>query len=110
MWKEKCDRSHPKEAMHLLDLFVKNIEDQLLVFAIVNMMRIVAWCLQNDFTKMPSMSMVVKVFEGVMNVESDLDYFFSNSHLLNTRARVDNQEVHVVVTIPLLPSILSRPR
>ena len=45
-----------------------------------------------------------------MNVESDLDYFFSNSPLLNTRARVDNQEVHVVVAIPLLPSILSRPR
>ena len=110
--------------MYLLDLFKKNIaEHQLLDLVdknsedmqlhgeeVVNMMRVAAWCLQNDFTKRPSMSMVVKVFEGVVNVESDLDYFFSNPPFLNTRAGVDNQEVHVAATTLVLPSVLSGPR
>ena len=102
--RRNLDRSQPEEAVYLLDLFKKNIaEHQLLDLVdknsedmqlhgeeVVNMMRVAAWCLQNDFTKRPSMSMVVKVFEGVVNVESDLDYFFSNPPFLNTRAGVDN--------------------
>ncbi|KAK7859707.1 hypothetical protein CFP56_004842, partial [Quercus suber] len=82
----------------LIGLFVflfwkkKSFDLQLHGEEVVNMMRVVVWCLQNDFTKRPSMSMVVKVFEGVLNVELDLDYFFSNPHLLNTKAGVDNQE------------------
>ena len=35
---------------------------------VVNMMRVAALCLQNDFTRRHSMSMVVKVLEGVVNV------------------------------------------
>ncbi|XP_050271375.1 G-type lectin S-receptor-like serine/threonine-protein kinase SD2-5 isoform X2 [Quercus robur] len=118
------DRSQPEEAMHLVDLFKNKIEGDRLVDLVdkhsedmqlhgeevVNMMRVATWCLQNDFTKRPSMSMVVKVFEGVVNVESDLDYFFSNPHLLNPRTGVDNQEVQVVATTPLFPSVLSGPR
>ncbi|KAK7861363.1 ep1-like glycoprotein 2 [Quercus suber] len=77
---------------------------------VVSMMRVAAWCLQNDFTRRPSMSMVVKVLEGDVNVESDLDYFFSNPSLPNMRAGVENQEVHIVTTTPLLPSVLSGPR
>nr|POE83597.1 g-type lectin s-receptor-like serine/threonine-protein kinase sd2-5 [Quercus suber] len=110
--------------MHLLDLFRKNIEeDQLLDLVdkysedmqlhraeVVSMLRVAAWCLQNDFTRRPSMSMVVKVLEGDVNVESDLDYFFSNPSLPNMRAGVENQEVHIVTTTPLLPSVLSGPR
>ncbi|XP_065638481.1 rust resistance kinase Lr10-like isoform X1 [Quercus suber] len=122
--RRNLDRSQPEEAMHLLDLFRKNIEeDQLLDLVdkysedmqlhraeVVSMMRVAAWCLQNDFTRRPSMSMVVKVLEGDVNVESDLDYFFSNPSLPNMRAGVENQEVHIVTTTPLLPSVLSGPR
>ena len=122
--RRNLDHSQPKEAMHLLDLFKKNIEeDQLLDLVdkynedmtlhgeeVVNMMRVAAWCLQNDFTKRPSMSIVVKVLEGAVNVESNLDDFFLNPPLPNTRAGVHNQEVHVATTTQLLPSILSGPR
>ena len=110
--------------MHLLDLFRKNIiEDWLLDLVdkcsddmqlhgaeVVNMMRVAAWCLQNDFTRRPSMSMVVKVLEGVVNVESDLDYFFSNPSLPNMRDGVENQEVHIVAAASLFPLVLSGPR
>ena len=122
--RRNIDHSQPEEAMHLLDLFRKNIaEDQLLDLVdkcsedmqlhggeVVNMMRVAAWCLQNDFTRRPSMSMVVKVFEGAVNVESDLDYFFSNPSLPNMRAGVENKEVHIVAASSLFPSILSGPR
>ena len=110
--------------MHLLDLFKKNIEEDRLLdlvdkysedmqlhgAEVVKMMRLAPWCLQNDYTKRPSMSMVVKVLEGAMNIESDLDYFFLNPPLPNMRAAVDDQKEHVVVATPLLPSILSGPR
>ena len=75
----------------MLDLVDKYIEDmQLSEAEIVNMTRVAAWCLQNDFTKRPSMFMVVKVLEGVVDVESDLDYCFLNPPLPNSRARVGN--------------------
>ena len=122
--RRNVDRSQPEEAMHLLDIFKKNIEENRLLdlvdkcsqdmqlhgAEVVNMMRVAAWCLQNDFTKRPSMSMVVKVLEGAMNIEFDLDCLILNLPLPNMRAGVDNQEVHVVVATPLLPSVLSGPR
>uniref|UniRef100_A0A7N2N7X9 Receptor-like serine/threonine-protein kinase n=1 Tax=Quercus lobata TaxID=97700 RepID=A0A7N2N7X9_QUELO len=122
--RRNLDRSQPEEAMHLLDLFKKNIEEDRLLdlvdkysedmqlhgAEVVKMMRLAAWCLQNDYTKRPSMSMVVKVLEDAMNIESELDYFFLNPPLPNMRAGVDDQRVHVVDATPLLPSILSGPR
>nr|POE83606.1 g-type lectin s-receptor-like serine/threonine-protein kinase sd2-5 [Quercus suber] len=110
--------------MHLLDFFRKNIEEyrlldlvdkyskdmQLHGAKVVNMMRIAAWCLQNDFTRRSSMFVVVKVLEGVVNVESSLDYFFSNPYSPNMRAGVENQDEHILAVTPLLPSILSGPR
>ena len=122
--RRNLDRSQLEEEMHLLELFRKNIEEDRLLdlvdkhsedmqlhgAEVVNMMRVAAWCLQNDFTKRPSMSMVVKVLEGAVDVESNLDYCFLNPPLPNSRSRVGNQEVHVNVATPILPSILSGPR
>jgi hypothetical protein len=118
------DRSQSEEAMHLLNLFKKNMEeDQLLDLVdnysedmqlhgaeVVNVMRAAARCLQNNYTKRPSMSLVVKALEDVLNVESDLYYFFWNPPLPNMIAGVDNQEVHVATATLLLPSVLSGPR
>ena len=73
-------------------------------------MRVATWCLQNDFTKRPSMSMAVKVLEGVVDAKFDLDYGFLNLPLPNSVARVDNQEVYVTVATPILPSDLSSSR
>ena len=56
------------------------------------------------------MSMVVKVLEGVVNVESSLDYFFSNPYSPNMRAGVENQDRHILAVTPLLPSVLSGSR
>ncbi|KAM3761659.1 hypothetical protein ACB098_01G284900 [Castanea mollissima] len=94
-----------------LDLIDTYDEDMQLHRAkVVNMMRVAAWCLRHEFTKRPSKSMVVKVLEGDVNVESDLDYYFLNPTLPSMRTRVDNQEENLVVVTPLLPSVLLRPR
>ena len=122
--RRNLDHSQPEKAMHLLNFFKKMFEENQLLDLVdkynedmqlhgpkvVNMMRVAARCLQNDYTKRPSMSMVVKIIEDNVNIESDLDYFFWNPPLPNTRTGVDNQEGHVATATPLLPSILSGPR
>ncbi|KAK2650979.1 hypothetical protein Ddye_018468 [Dipteronia dyeriana] len=97
------------EEEHLEDLIDKHNEDmQIHGEEVVNMMKVAAWCLQSDFVKRPSMSMVIKVLEGVSEIEHNLDYNFSYPPL----ATVSHQEVNVCFssTTPLLPSVLSGPR
>ncbi|KAM0047221.1 putative protein kinase RLK-Pelle-SD-2b family [Helianthus debilis subsp. tardiflorus] len=86
------DRSQPEESWHLLFVFQKGWEQGTLLDMVdkhteeiyvhnteaVEMMKLAAWCLQTNFKKRPSMSSVVKVLEGGMNVESNLNYNFTD--------------------------------
>ncbi|XP_015881311.3 G-type lectin S-receptor-like serine/threonine-protein kinase SD2-5 [Ziziphus jujuba] len=117
--RRNIDRSQPEEAMHLLALFKKKYEENQVLGLIdkccedvraneeevLSMMKVVAWCLQTDFAKRPSMSMVVKVLEGVTNVEYEmgLDYSFSGAKLC------EEYQNHGGATL-LLPSVLSQAR
>ena len=106
------DRFQLEEAMHLQGLFMeKLLKKQLLDLVdkyhedmrlhgseVVDMMRLAAWCSQSDYSKRPSMLMVVKVWEGVGDVEE------------NTRARVMHPKVNVGGATTLLDSVLSEPR
>ncbi|KAK7858669.1 ep1-like glycoprotein 4, partial [Quercus suber] len=101
-----------EEAMHLQGLFmVKLLKKQLLDLVdkyhedmqlhgseVVDMMRVAAWCSQSDYSKRPSMSMVVKVLEGVGDAEENIDYNFCNPPIPNTRARVMHPKI---VEIPV---------
>ncbi|KAM7497805.1 hypothetical protein LguiA_022219 [Lonicera macranthoides] len=114
--RKNFDQSKSEESMHLLNLFRKRTEEgKLLEMAdsysedmrsngaeVVEMMKVAAWCLQNDYVKRPSMSVVVKVLEGVMEVEENLDCGFSNP--LRKRDALSKSST------PLLPSVLSGPR
>ncbi|CAH1446351.1 unnamed protein product [Lactuca virosa] len=71
---------------------------------VTEMMKVASWCLQTDFTRRPSMSSVVKVLEGVMNVESNLDYNFLDPRVQKTTIE------HEKISKPMLPSVLSGPR
>ncbi|KAI3516917.1 hypothetical protein L1887_16063 [Cichorium endivia] len=115
--RKNFDTSQPQESQHLLSVFQRCCEQGTLVNIIdrysedmqvhgtevMEMMKVASWCLQTDFTKRPSMSSVVKVLEGVMNVESDLDYNFLYPKLHKI---TDEHEKSSKV----LPSILSGPR
>ncbi|KAL5707447.1 hypothetical protein ACHQM5_018349 [Ranunculus cassubicifolius] len=120
--RKNLDSSQPEESMHLLsvlkqkageerlfDLVDKSCEDMLLnINEAMEMMMIAVWCLQSDFTKRPSMSVVVKVLEGVMEVEPDLDYSFSTT---KTSVNINPmREAYYGTSTPLLPSVLSGPR
>nr|XP_024928530.2 G-type lectin S-receptor-like serine/threonine-protein kinase SD2-5 [Ziziphus jujuba var. spinosa]XP_048328196.1 G-type lectin S-receptor-like serine/threonine-protein kinase SD2-5 [Ziziphus jujuba var. spinosa] len=116
--RRNVDRSQPEEAMHLLALFKQKCEENQLVVLIdkccvdmrsheaevINMMKVAAWCLQSDFVKRPSMSMVVKVLEGVMDIEHNMDYDFTEAQFGH------REENHDDVATSLLPSVLSQPR
>ncbi|KAF3637320.1 putative G-type lectin S-receptor-like serine/threonine-protein kinase SD2-5-like [Capsicum annuum] len=81
------DSSQANEDIHLLSAFERKAEQQQLMAmvdknnedmqmhkeAVTEMMGIAAWCLQFDFTKRPSMSLVVKALEGLVSVETNMD-------------------------------------
>ncbi|XP_065624175.1 G-type lectin S-receptor-like serine/threonine-protein kinase SD2-5 [Quercus suber] len=118
------DRSQPEEAMHLLGFFKEKLQKKQLLdlvdkynedmqlhgAEVVDMMKVAAWCLQSDFTKRPSMSVVVKVLEGVVDVEENIEHNFCNPPISNPRARVMYHEVNVGNATALLDSVLSGPR
>ncbi|KAJ0551707.1 putative protein kinase RLK-Pelle-SD-2b family [Helianthus annuus] len=111
------DRSQPEESWHLLSVFQKCWEQGTLLdivdkhsedmqingTEVVEIMKMASWCLQTDYTRRPSMSSVVKVLEGGMNIESNLDYNFTDPRLKKNCS----QEKDLT---PLLPFVLSGPR
>ncbi|XP_039160342.1 G-type lectin S-receptor-like serine/threonine-protein kinase SD2-5 [Eucalyptus grandis] len=118
------DRSLDEDDMNLLSLFKRKAEEERLLDIVdnysedmqlngpqmVNMMRIAAWCLQADYTKRPSMSIVVKVLEGVSEVQDGLDYNFSAQPSTNRAKEFSQMEVKFSATTALIPSVLSGPR
>ncbi|CAL5406760.1 unnamed protein product [Camellia sinensis] len=123
--RKNLDRSQPEEDMHLLSLFKRKAEEerlndivdkyndemQLHEAEVVEMMRVAVWCLQSDFSKRPSMSVVVKVLEGSIDVEKNLDYNFTNPAIPRSIAAAGQQEhATSAATTLLFPSALSGPR
>ncbi|KAH0651942.1 hypothetical protein KY285_031326 [Solanum tuberosum] len=122
--RKNLDRHQDEDDMHLLSLFMrksverqhlemvdKNSEDmQLHKKEAVEMMKIAAWCLQSDYTKRPSMSLVVKVLQGLVAAETDLDYSFTFPTMTRRVAgAIQEREAVVGISLPL-PSQLSGPR
>ncbi|KAK1557323.1 hypothetical protein Q3G72_022536 [Acer saccharum] len=111
--RKNLDRSHSEGCIHLLPFFMIKAEDNCLIDLVdkdsedmqlhgeevVQMMRVAAWCLQNDYNRRPSMSTVVKVLEGTMEFEASL-----------TAITRELEEQFGDTTSALLPSILSGPR
>ncbi|XP_044465532.1 G-type lectin S-receptor-like serine/threonine-protein kinase SD2-5 [Mangifera indica] len=122
--RKNLDRSLPEEDMHLLSLLKKKAEEgalldlvdtynqnmQLNGDEVVKTMKLATWCLQSDFTSRPSMAMVVKVLEGVNEVEQNLDYNFFNPVPPRKLREIGGQLEENSSSTILLPSILSGPR
>ncbi|CAM8989119.1 unnamed protein product [Rhodiola kirilowii] len=123
--RKNLDRSQAEEEMHLLSLFKSKGKENLLLDLVdkcsadmqvhseevVKMMSVAAWCLQSDFAKRPSMSVVVKVLEGVMDVDKSMDYtFVANTEYFKTSSKHDDSDGKCGTSTLLLPSVLSGPR
>ncbi|KAG5552051.1 hypothetical protein RHGRI_010214 [Rhododendron griersonianum] len=124
--RKNLDGTRSESSKHLLSLMQKKArEDQLLDIVenlnkempenreeMLRMIRIAAWCLQNDHTKRPLMSTVVKVLEGVMEVDPSISYDFT--HAMGSASVASG---HVAATLqssvlstPMQASVLSNPR
>ena len=121
--RKNVDRHQTEEDMHLLGVFKREAEEnrltdiidkssedmQLHTEEVMEMMKIGAWCLQSDFARRPSMSVVVKVLEGLVDVEDDLEYNFSYSPLPPKFGGTGNNAVEATTAI-VIASALSGPR
>ncbi|KAJ6935124.1 LOW QUALITY PROTEIN: hypothetical protein NC652_010201 [Populus alba x Populus x berolinensis] len=111
--RRSVDHSQPESAFHLLRM-LQNKAEYILEFLdeymqsdrdeMIRMIKIAAWCLQDDPEKRPLMSTVVKVLEGVMDVDSNLVYKFS--HALAPPPVADDY----ILSAPPPASVLSNPR
>ncbi|CAL5343088.1 unnamed protein product [Camellia sinensis] len=122
--RKNLDRSQPEEDMHLLGLFKRKAEEERLLdivdkynddmqthgAEVVEMMRVAVWCLQSDFSRRPSMSVVVKVLEGSVDVQSNWDYSFTTPVAPRAIIVAGHQEDHIGAATPLFASVLSGPR
>ncbi|GJU86262.1 G-type lectin S-receptor-like serine/threonine-protein kinase SD2-5 [Tanacetum coccineum] len=116
--RKNFDRSQKEENWHLLAVFQKRWEQGKLLdivdehsedmrthgSEVVEMMKVASWCLQTDFSKRPSMSTVIKVLEGMLEVEPNLDYNFTDPRLQKSTVELEKDFT------PLLASALSGPR
>ncbi|KAJ8532174.1 hypothetical protein K7X08_012097 [Anisodus acutangulus] len=94
------------EQDQLMDMVDKNNEDmQIHKQAATELMILAAWCVQDDFTKRPSMTLVVKVLEGLVSVETNIDYDFTSL----PEVGAGNQQREATIS-SVLPSVLSGPR
>ncbi|GKV23371.1 hypothetical protein SLEP1_g33106 [Rubroshorea leprosula] len=116
--RKNVDESLPEEDFHLVSLFKRKVEDgQLLDLVdkyneemqshaaeVVEMMKVAACCLQVEYARRPSMSIVVNFLEGKMDDENKYDFS-------NPPALVEVETLgHQTHTAALIPSVLSGPR
>jgi predicted Ser/Thr protein kinase len=88
--RKNLDYSQPEESIHLISILQekarKNQLEQLIDSncddmqtqkeEVIHMIKLAMWCLQIDCNKRPQMSVVVKVLEGIVNVESNIEFNF----------------------------------
>ncbi|KAG5512949.1 hypothetical protein RHGRI_038639 [Rhododendron griersonianum] len=87
-----------------------NTDMQLHGAEVVEMMKLAVWCLQSDYRRRPSMTVVVQVLEGLVSVQDNLDYNFINAPARRTMAATREDMNAVDDGTPLLPSVQSGPR
>ncbi|KAJ9128633.1 hypothetical protein P3X46_034673 [Hevea brasiliensis] len=93
------------EENQLIDLVDKCTNMQHYIDEAVEMISVAIWCLHNDPTKRPSMSIIVKVLEGVKTMEPVFNYGFLTSTVVEAPIKVV-----MVHSVPQSASILSGPR
>ncbi|KAH7862078.1 hypothetical protein Vadar_034490 [Vaccinium darrowii] len=122
--RKNLDKSQREEEMHLLCLFERKGEEgrlsdmvdkynsdmQLHGAEVVEMMKVAIWCLQSDYQRRPSMTVVVQVLEGLVTVPDNLEYSFINAPARRTMAATAEDMDAIDDDTPLLASILSGPR
>ncbi|TYH90221.1 hypothetical protein ES332_A13G035200v1 [Gossypium tomentosum] len=113
--RRNVDECQLEEDRHLLGLFKRKQEEGQLMdlvdkcsddmqsnaAEVVQMMKVAAWCVQIEHVRRPSMSIVMKLFEGSVDVAGNLNEDFQNGLTL--------EAMETFASI-VLPSMLSGPK
>ncbi|KAJ6363950.1 hypothetical protein OIU76_028976 [Salix suchowensis] len=97
--KKKADQDRVIDIVENLDAYKQSEREE-----ITRMIKVAAWCLQDDPERRPLMSTVLKVLEGVMEVDSNLVYRFSHAMISSPAGN------HHSSSAPPQASVLSNPR
>ncbi|KAJ0713773.1 putative protein kinase RLK-Pelle-SD-2b family [Helianthus annuus] len=90
----------------LVDMVDRHSEDmQVHKVELMEMMKLASWCLQRNFKRRPSMSTVVKVLEGGMNVEPNLDYNFTDPRIQESAVEGGEDFTRLSSSLLLGPSV-----
>jgi serine/threonine protein kinase len=117
--RKSIDTSRSEEGIHLITLLEEKVKYDNLVDLIdkssndmqaheqdvIQMMKLAMWCLQIDCKRRPKMSEVVKVLEGTMNAENNIDHNF-----VATNQATFGIDGNVISSIPPVASHVSGPR
>ncbi|XP_047053732.1 PR5-like receptor kinase [Lolium rigidum] len=117
--RKNIDASRSEESIHLIALLEEKVKCDNLVDLIdknndnmeahqqdaIQMMKLAMWCLQIDCKRRPKMSEVVKVLEGTMYAESNIDHNF-----VSTNQATFGIPGSVTSSVPPLASHVSGPR
>lgn len=117
--RKNIDISLPEESVQLIKLLREKAQNDQLIVLIdkhsddmvlhreeaVQMMKLAIWCLQNESSRRPSMSSVVKVLEGSMSIDATIDCSFLEENLA-----MSAQDKQFTYSVPPHASILSGPR
>ncbi|KAH6755618.1 hypothetical protein C2S53_011185 [Perilla frutescens var. hirtella] len=101
LFKEKAEKG---EWLDLVDKCCQDVEAN--ATEVEEKMQISAWCMQSDHEKRPRISMVIKVLEGVKDVQKDINYDLIMPQCLISKTPESSSKD----ATHLLPSLLSGPR
>ncbi|KAG6778532.1 hypothetical protein POTOM_014869 [Populus tomentosa] len=116
--RRNADQSQPESAFHLLTMLQKKGDQDRVIDIVENldeytrsdreeitrMIKVAAWCLQDDPERRPLMSTVLKVLEGVMEVDPNINYRFSHAMIASPAGN------NHISSAPPPASVLSNPR
>ncbi|KAG6776833.1 hypothetical protein POTOM_016623 [Populus tomentosa] len=116
--RRNADESQPESAFHLLTMLQKKGDQDRVIDIVENldeytrsdreeimrMIKVAAWCLQDDPERRPLMSTVLKVLEGVMEVDPNINYRFSHAMIASPAGN------NYISSAPPPASVLSNPR
>ncbi|KAJ6935122.1 hypothetical protein NC652_010200 [Populus alba x Populus x berolinensis] len=96
---KKGDQDRVIDIVENLDEYTRSDREE-----ITRMIKVAAWCLQDDPERRPLMSTVLKVLEGVMEVDPSINYRFSHSMIASPPGN------NHISSAPPPASVLSNPR
>lgn len=101
------DKMKSEQLMDILDSKIFSVESATSdIEDAIRMAKLAMWCLESDSNRRPAMSVVVKIIEGAMDFENDMQ-----NHIFNaTRATQANIEILTNLSLPHSASLLSGPR